>query len=59
MISPVSSQSSAYLQQTQPTKSQPASTPAEPSKTEDSVQISAQAKAALSLGDVDHDGDRH
>jgi hypothetical protein len=59
MISPVSSQLNAYVQQTQLAKAQPAPTAAQPSKTEDSVQISAQAKAALSGGDVDHDGDSH
>ena len=59
MISPVSSPVSASLQEVQSSKPQPAQTPAQTSKTPDSIQLSAQAKAALSGGDVDHDGDSH
>ena len=59
MINPVSSQASVYLQPAQSPKPQAAPAPAQPSKTEDSVQLSSHAKAALSGGDVDHDGDSH
>lgn len=63
MISPVSSQSQAYVQNTQAAKPQAASTAASHSSqapnTEDKVELSAQAKAALAGGDADHDGDSH
>jgi hypothetical protein len=59
MINPVSSQSGIYLQQMHSSK--PATPPdtQPPSTSEDSVQLSAHAHAALSSGDVDHDGDSH
>ena len=59
MINPISSQASIYLQPSQSVKSQPAATSQQSHQTEDSVQISAQAKAALAAQDVDHDGDSH
>ncbi len=59
MINPISSQSNIYLQPSQPAKAQPAATSQQSHQTEDSVQISAQAKAALASQDVDHDGDSH
>jgi hypothetical protein len=61
MISPVSSQLHAPVQSTQAVaKPQAASTSAsQSSNTQDKVELSAQAKAALSGGDADHDGDSH
>lgn len=60
MISPVSTSATASLQELQSlSKPQPAPAPAQSSKTADTVQLSPQAKAAMSGGDVDHDGDSH
>jgi hypothetical protein len=63
MISPVSSQSHVPVQSTQTARPQAASAPASqgtPASGQDKVELSAQAKAALSGGgDVDHDGDSH
>ena len=61
MINPVSSQSNIHLQPSsaQPAKSQPAAASQQSHQPEDSVQISAQAKAALAAQDADHDGDGH
>jgi hypothetical protein len=58
MINPVSSQPAAYMPSTQPAKAPPPPA-AQPSQAQDSVQLSSKAQAALSKGDVDHDGDSH
>jgi hypothetical protein len=58
MISPVSSASTAHLEQTPASRSQQ-QIPAKPAQEkEDSVQLSVHAKAAASQG-VDHDRDSH
>jgi hypothetical protein len=56
MTLPISSQQSVHPAETQPAaRSAPATPAAKPPA--DSVQLSPQAKAALTAGDVDHDGD--
>ncbi|MDQ2712156.1 MAG: hypothetical protein M3Y24_08000 [Acidobacteriota bacterium] len=58
MISSVSGASMAYLQQAQAPKAQQQPTAKPAQQEQDSVQLSAHAKAAMSQ-DVDHDGDSH
>ncbi len=57
-ISSVSGGASAYLQQSQAAKPNPQAPTSQSAQKQDSVQFSAQAKAAASQ-DVDHDGDSH
>jgi hypothetical protein len=56
-ISSVSQVTRAYTEQTQ--KSTPPSKPAQHQSGKDTVQLSKTARAALSGGDADHDGDSH
>jgi hypothetical protein len=61
MINPVSRVQSVYLEQA-PVAKQSISAAAQSRKESqpvDSVELSATAKAAISSGDVDHDGDSH
>jgi hypothetical protein len=57
MVSSVGSIQPQQFVSSQPAKQTPPPA-SQPSSTEDSVQLSAAAKKAMS-GDVDHDGDSH
>ena len=58
MINSVSNASTAYAMQIQASKTQQ-QTPTKHGQQEDSVHLSAQAKAAAASQGVDHDGDSH
>jgi hypothetical protein len=58
MVSPVSNQSALYIP-AQPSGSRQTTAPKQQEPAQDSVHLSAQAKAAAASGDVDHDGDSH
>jgi hypothetical protein len=53
---PISNQQNVHTAETQPAARPAPATPAAKPPA-DSVQLSPQAKAALTAGDVDHDGD--
>lgn len=55
MISPVSSSATASPDKTQ--QPQPASKPARPNQTNDTVHVSQEARAAAASGDADRDGE--